>query len=169
MNPKDSCVALDVFRTLGVRGILCYYDFYMFPFVPDSRAEGDELIHGIINRTPVFHFHFRGFVRVVWLCPSSAGFGLWLDFTIREVSNRALMLLWPFFSLSVFVLHSEPSCKLRVDRLSRNRLLFLLDGDDRRWEWSPEARMMLGRLALWKGALLVSRTQVFVTGKGGLC
>ena len=74
-----------------------------------------------------------------------------------------------FFSLSVFVLHSEPSCKLRVDRLSRNRLLFLLDGADRRWEWSPEARMMLGRLALWKGALLVSRTQAFVTGKGGLC
>lgn len=25
--------------------------------------------------------------------------------------------------------------------------------------------MMLGRLALWKGALLVSRTQAFVTGK----
>eukprot|EP00752_Nemacystus_decipiens_P014608 g13008.t1 len=37
-----------------------------------------------------------------------------------------------------------------------------------RWEWSPEAGMMLGRLALWKGALLVSRTQAFVTGKGGL-
>lgn len=28
---------------------------------------------------------------------------------------------------------------------------------------------MLGRLALWKGALLVSRTQAFVTGEGGLC
>eukprot|EP00903_Cladosiphon_okamuranus_P016164 g14917.t1 len=36
-----------------------------------------------------------------------------------------------------------------------------------RWEWSPEARMMLGRLALWKGALLVSHTHAFVTGKGG--
>lgn len=28
---------------------------------------------------------------------------------------------------------------------------------------------MLGRLALWKGALLVSRTQAFITGEGGLC
>ncbi|CAM9298174.1 unnamed protein product, partial [Laminaria digitata] len=27
-----------------------------------------------------------------------------------------------------------------------------------RWEWSPEAQVMLGRLALWKGAMLVSRT-----------
>lgn len=26
--------------------------------------------------------------------------------------------------------------------------------------------MMLGKLALWKGALLVSRTHAFVTGKG---
>ncbi|CAM9389734.1 unnamed protein product [Scytosiphon promiscuus] len=32
-----------------------------------------------------------------------------------------------------------------------------------RWEWSPEARMMLGKLALWKGALLVSRTQTVLT------
>ena len=26
--------------------------------------------------------------------------------------------------------------------------------------------MMLGKLALWRGALLVSRTQAFITGKG---
>ena len=34
-----------------------------------------------------------------------------------------------------------------------------------RWEWSPEAQMMLGRLALWKGALLVSRTHAIVAGE----
>ncbi|CAN0003257.1 unnamed protein product [Ectocarpus fasciculatus] len=34
-----------------------------------------------------------------------------------------------------------------------------------RWEWSPEAQMMLGKLAIWTGALLVSRTQAVLTGK----
>ena len=37
--------------------------------------------------------------------------------------------------------------------------------DEKRWEWTPEAQMMLGRLALWKGALLVSRTHAIVAGK----
>ncbi|CAN0358803.1 unnamed protein product [Ectocarpus sp. 12 AP-2014] len=38
--------------------------------------------------------------------------------------------------------------------------------DTWRWEWSPEAQMMLGKLVLWTGALLVSRTQAVLTGEG---
>ncbi|CAM9468122.1 unnamed protein product [Ectocarpus sp. 4 AP-2014] len=37
--------------------------------------------------------------------------------------------------------------------------------DTWRWEWSPEAQMMLGKLALWTEALLVSRTQTVLTGE----
>lgn len=34
-----------------------------------------------------------------------------------------------------------------------------------RWEWSPEAQMMLGRLALWRGIRLISRTHARISGE----
>lgn len=54
-----------------------------------------------------------------------------------------------------------------LSRGSKTNDAFL--SDDFRWEWSPEAQMMLGKLVIWTGALLVSRTQAVLTGEDEKC
>lgn len=124
-------------------------------------------------------FFPMGFVSSVQFVPFPiwTAFGALLYFVCRVNRREAIRFRSSFFlSFSCVLVFS--SLKQSVCCASTDSLTDWLSGDGfrfvsargmgRRWEWSPEARMMLGRLALWKGALLVSRTQAFVTGEGGL-
>lgn len=136
---------------------------------PDGGNVFDVLRRDIMGRrlkssavcfcSPFLFYRFH-LMKLCRMYPSSPALVYRRDFLLR---SSLLLMCGCFFMLGTF-------CSGNVGQPTRGGFCFSPAWWVYcRWEWSTEAHMMLGRLALWKGALLISRTHAFLTGESNLC